>query len=74
MYASDAELLDSIRARLYSFCGQQMSGASTSEITVVEDPDITLEVEDENQADDRVSPPNILNSLSLRDFLDEMFL
>ena len=51
-----------------------MSGASTSEITIVEDPDITLEVEDENQADDRVSPPNISNSLSLRDFFDEMFL
>ena len=56
---SDAALLDSIRARLYSYCGQQMSGASTSEIIVVEDPDISLDNEDENHADDQVCPPKL---------------
>ena len=51
---SDAELLDAIRARLRSQLTKQGGGPSTSEIAVVEDPDILLPNHGEPRIEDSV--------------------
>ena len=61
MFDGDAELLDSIEARIFAYCGREREIPSTSEIDVDVDPDICdLDLEN-NTFDEEVSLSAISN-------------